>query len=383
MRPNPRPRLRRNRAEDASFQTGTPAFRRWFGDSKVVDAKGRPLVVYHGTTGPRFDAFVPRRTPRKEHLAFGFHFTEDEGLAARYAFDPDVRRKATKGGEPRVIEAWLSIQNPFDATGWVEHDSEGYALLKEIVGKKLRPFFVQDGVYLYRVGAMLDHAPPKRVEQILRTHGYDGVRYTLQLGFGTARGRTITGEGVGWLAFDPRQIKSATENVGAFDPEDTDIRRNPRRRLRRNTLAVQLREGHPSLRRTKAFVQEWHDRDMDRVFADMGARVDVSVGSGDAHDAVSLDSLEALTYRKGAGSRALRALLDLTDKHGLTVTLTAEPFSFGDATDLISRDALVRFYKRFGFDFDESEGSPEWFEDEDEGYYPMVRYPRTSNPRGR
>ena len=161
------------------------------------------------------------------------------------------------------------------------------------------------------------------------------------------------------------------------------MRPNPRPRLRRNTLGVQLRKGHPQLRRTKAFVQEWNDLDMDRVFADMGARVDVSVGSGDAHDAVSLDSLEALTYRKGAGSRALRALLDLTDKHGLTVTLTAEPFSFGDATDLISRDALVRFYKRFGFDFDEREGSPEWFEDEDEGYYPMVRYPHVPNPRGR
>jgi len=159
------------------------------------------------------------------------------------------------------------------------------------------------------------------------------------------------------------------------------MRSNPRPRLRRNALGVQLRKGHPQLRRTKAFVQEWNDLDMDRVFSDMGARVDVSVGSGDAHDAVSLDSLEALTYRKGAGSRALRALLDLTDKHGLTVTLTAEPFSFGDGTNLISRSDLVRFYERFGFGFDEREGSPEWFEDEDGGYYPMVRYPRVPNPR--
>jgi hypothetical protein len=204
-------------------QTDTPAFRRWFGESKVVDAEGRPLVVYHGTTAPRFDAFVPRGTPRKEHLAFGFHFAADEELAARYAFDPAVRRKATKGGEPRVIEAWLSIQNPFDATGWVEHDSEGYALLKEIAGRKLRPFMVQDGVYLYRVGAMLDHAPPERVEQILRAHGYDGVRYTLQLGFSTTHRRTITGEGVGWIAFDPTQIKSATGNRGTFDPADPRI----------------------------------------------------------------------------------------------------------------------------------------------------------------
>src|SRR5690606_5138263 len=30
-------------------QTQTPEFKRWFGDSKVVDANGKPLVVYHGT----------------------------------------------------------------------------------------------------------------------------------------------------------------------------------------------------------------------------------------------------------------------------------------------------------------------------------------------
>lgn len=27
----------------------TPAFKRWFGESKVVDANGKPLRVYHWT----------------------------------------------------------------------------------------------------------------------------------------------------------------------------------------------------------------------------------------------------------------------------------------------------------------------------------------------
>lgn len=30
--------------------TKTPEFKKWFGKSKVVDEKGNPLVVYHGTT---------------------------------------------------------------------------------------------------------------------------------------------------------------------------------------------------------------------------------------------------------------------------------------------------------------------------------------------
>jgi replication initiation and membrane attachment protein DnaB len=37
-------------------QTETENFKRWFGDSKVVDAQGKPLVVYHGTERD-FDAF--------------------------------------------------------------------------------------------------------------------------------------------------------------------------------------------------------------------------------------------------------------------------------------------------------------------------------------
>ena len=41
-------------------QTDTPAFREWFGNSKVVDESGKPLVVYHGTSGD-FDVFRPSR----------------------------------------------------------------------------------------------------------------------------------------------------------------------------------------------------------------------------------------------------------------------------------------------------------------------------------
>ena len=33
----------------AEMGTESPYFKRWFGDSKVVDANGKPLVVYHGT----------------------------------------------------------------------------------------------------------------------------------------------------------------------------------------------------------------------------------------------------------------------------------------------------------------------------------------------
>ena len=50
---NPR-RARRNRG---SAQTQTAAFKRWFGDSKVVDENGQPKVVYHGTQSEPFYTF--------------------------------------------------------------------------------------------------------------------------------------------------------------------------------------------------------------------------------------------------------------------------------------------------------------------------------------
>ena len=34
----------------------TEAFRHWFGDSKVVDQHGKPLILYRGLHGPYIDS---------------------------------------------------------------------------------------------------------------------------------------------------------------------------------------------------------------------------------------------------------------------------------------------------------------------------------------
>jgi GNAT superfamily N-acetyltransferase len=72
-----------NRAPAPTDPTSTPAFRRWFGDSKVVDSEGKPLVVHHGTTAGEFDAFRPNYR-KKEQLSFGIYFTEGRGMANRH-----------------------------------------------------------------------------------------------------------------------------------------------------------------------------------------------------------------------------------------------------------------------------------------------------------
>lgn len=66
----------------AKTEAGLRAFYKWFGDSKVVDAKGRPLVVYHGTSA-KFDTFDIKKAHDKQYKK-GFFFTADKAAARMY-----------------------------------------------------------------------------------------------------------------------------------------------------------------------------------------------------------------------------------------------------------------------------------------------------------
>ena len=73
----------------------TKAFKKWFGDwendkknaSKVLDANGEPLVVYHGTS-VKFDRFEPKRSGNVGH-DFGelIFFTDDHRVASGYSIN--------------------------------------------------------------------------------------------------------------------------------------------------------------------------------------------------------------------------------------------------------------------------------------------------------
>jgi len=82
--------------------TETPEFKRWFGDSKVVDAEGKPLVVYHGTSAD-IAAFAPEKS------ADGvFHFAVDTAMADRFA----VSRASDGVRGANVLPVYLAIKNP-------------------------------------------------------------------------------------------------------------------------------------------------------------------------------------------------------------------------------------------------------------------------------
>lgn len=88
------------------------AFKWWFGDSKVADENGQPLVVYHGTHNEFsiFDKGKLKSNSGRNALGDGFYFTSDEKRAERYAYG--FTGKGRGIGQNNVMAVYLNIRNP-------------------------------------------------------------------------------------------------------------------------------------------------------------------------------------------------------------------------------------------------------------------------------
>jgi hypothetical protein len=168
-------------------QTQSEAFKKWFGDSKVVDSNGEPLVVYHGT-GKSFDSFDLSKTGSKTDAGMwgkGFYFTTDLQYANQFA---------KRGEEGQIMPVYLSIKNPFIPN----KDRSNLPVIPEPA--TLEEMEVADITY------------SKELRDKLISMGYDGL-----IAEDFSGQKEI-------VAFSPTQIKSATGNSGAFDVENSDIR---------------------------------------------------------------------------------------------------------------------------------------------------------------
>lgn len=153
------------------LQTRTEAFKEWFGDwqnnpdeaSKVVDDNGEPMVVYHGTNKD-FTVFDAEKGNPVSNG--GHYFSDNKELSNKFA-----------GPNGKVVDVFLNIKNPnlsgFDGSGAVMSPS------------------------IYRDGGIFTKRNTDRYAEK-----------------GTKE----------YIVFNPNQIKSATENVGAFDNQNDDIR---------------------------------------------------------------------------------------------------------------------------------------------------------------
>ncbi len=189
--------------------TETPAFKKWFGDSKVVDKGGKPLVVYHGTRGDvqvleseheglNSNIFGTWNTKRS-----GIFFTPDSAEAGFYA--------GTRGGEnANIIPAYLSIDKPLDLREFLD---EGVAEKLDAIGYNSRYLLSLDTLDIWEAFDK-EHGGDHLVSA-LKQLGYDGVRLSE---VNTESGKNFET----WVAFHPEQIKSKF-NTGTFDPTDKRI----------------------------------------------------------------------------------------------------------------------------------------------------------------
>ena len=173
-----------NLTEEEWVQVRTPNFINYFGDwindpdnaSKVVDENGEPKTVKHGTPNKDFESFDLSKTGSNTDAGWsgkGFYFYGNaDAYASQYA-----------GRDGIVIDAFLNIRDPYYIS-----ESERRKLIES---------------------DSLEASEEFRDELI--DEGYDGVFYNGDLD-------------EEWTAFDPNQIKSATENNGDFSTEDTRFR---------------------------------------------------------------------------------------------------------------------------------------------------------------
>lgn len=173
-----RPTTNSNGQRIAQTEEGIRNFWRWFGESKVVDDQGRPLVVYHATD-EQFDAFdfsklgeyTRQNTDAKE-----------AAVMAEIGVWTNTEKLSTRTVQKQDMELNLAINNPLV----IRFDD-----LWDLAGQ-------------YETGNDLRDA--------LADDGYDGLEVD-DTEFG----------GTSYVAFSPDQIKSAIGNRGTFDPESTNI----------------------------------------------------------------------------------------------------------------------------------------------------------------
>ena len=144
-------------------------FWNWFGDSKVVDSQGRPLVVYHGTDA-EFDAFDKSKIGSARGLdEIGFFFSTDKQTAKtydkRYTRKPKYRltpEEKQKNDSIVPLSLYLKIENPitfsdvynepgFDDTYYLS-PVDIFDANRQLFNNMAKMHQDKDGIALYREG---------------------------------------------------------------------------------------------------------------------------------------------------------------------------------------------------------------------------------------
>lgn len=184
-----------NLTEDQWLSVRTAAFKNWFGDwehdpenaSKVVDENGEPRVVYHGTYGD-FTVFDKAKIGSATDYGIwgrGFYFTNMENT-------PYGNKK---------LALFLNFRNPF-----IFNDYKSAEEIGDYLNIWDGNFHEDDRFGIFRPYAR----GAAQIAGSAQERGHDGLI-------------AVLGKWTEYIAFEPNQIKSSTDNRGTFDPKNPDI----------------------------------------------------------------------------------------------------------------------------------------------------------------
>lgn len=175
-------------------QVDSPAFRTWFGNSKIVDSQGKPEVWYHGTQQD-FESF----DPGWRGLIF---VARDPDFAQNFA-------EMVPDSPGSTMPLFVKAENPFDATN-PEHIAALRARLRE--QQRFNELNEVDDLE-QNAGtgrSTWAYLESEKILQAIKDLGHDGF-------FATEQGSDTL------AVFDPTQVKSAVGNNGNFNPSNPSI----------------------------------------------------------------------------------------------------------------------------------------------------------------
>lgn len=190
-------------------------FREWFGNSKVVDANGKPLIVFHGSGGRTTEFSNFKFTPFP-----GNYFAENKSYADWFA--------TYRGGNKYLFKCYLRVQNPIDLTpfkldkvkyedfvSYVRYEY-GYELPEN---KMLRAMSEKmDGMWAWRyLRGGVDW-----LKFIATRNEFDGFNYYENNPDDMVKGKENSTKA--WMVLHPNQIKSADLRNSTYSLMSKDIR---------------------------------------------------------------------------------------------------------------------------------------------------------------
>ena len=226
----------------------TPEFKRWFGNSKIVDANGNPKVMYHGTARD-ITTFKPKQ-------AGAIFLTDDIDFAEGFAnmsadwmaknvdqfLTPQQKKDAiqlaiknvkTEYGKTKASVSIIKDLQSGSPTGeamdklvdaYREMMPTGPNVMPVYVRAE-KPFDYENPDHIRAIEAKSSYALPvneiitgrwqtiesKRIQELIKEAGFDSF-------YVSENGRKNL------AVYEPSQIKSATGNIGTYDINNPDVR---------------------------------------------------------------------------------------------------------------------------------------------------------------